>query len=682
MELSRRLAFTIDAECPHSSARAATFRTAHSTVQTPLFMPVATCGALRNQTLETVHDFGYPVLLANTYHLLLRPGARFFEEFGGLHRFMNWKGSILTDSGGFQIFSLAKSLTIKDEGAWVKSYIDGSRFLLSPESCIAAQRFIGSDIMMVLDQCISSRAPKDECRIATERTARWAERSLAARGDSAQSIFAIVQGGCFEDLRAQSAAQLSSLGFDGFAIGGLAVGESDEERKDTTAFTAALLPRNLPRYLMGVGTPLDLLEAVYRGVDMCDCILPTALAQQGAAWTSRGKIELRRGVYKNDDSALDHDCKCPTCVSYSRAFLHHLVKCDEHFGAHLLSQHNLFFYKKLMDTMRSAIIDGSFLSYYRQTKDALSAEESEYPKCHPKGPKKTKNIIMLGNFEIHKNSAGFFCVRDRQSGEVMHSVNEPAKEAEELYVAQIDPEKHLLKKTGTPFVVWDVGMGAASNVMALLHSVEAMIKTNREVLRPLLLSSFENDTDALGLVLKNPAVFPHIRHAAPHAILETGEWHHASGKLDWYLHNGDFREKMHEAAAPDVIIYDMFSMKSAPDLWSYTHFEKLFGLCAEKPAKLLTYSASTQVRSALLAAGFFVGKGISSGPKEETTIAYSGSDAFDATVQLLDHEWLGRWERSSAQCAEGLDDEECEAIMSRVRGHRQFQSGFAPARIQ
>lgn len=675
MPLSRRLEFTIDAECPDSSARATTFRTGHSTVHTPLFMPVATCGALRNQTLETVCDYEYPILLANTYHLMLRPGPDFFADFGGLHRFMNWKGSILTDSGGFQIFSLAKTCTIRDEGVWVKSYIDGSRILLSPETCIAAQRAIGSDIMMVLDQCISTRAERIQCEHAVERTARWAERSLAARGDSAQSVFAIVQGACFSDLRARSAAQLTSLEFDGFAIGGLAVGESADERRNVCAFTASLLPRELPRYLMGVGTPLDLLDAVHSGVDMCDCILPTALAQQGAAWTSSGKLELRRGVYRTDEKPLDGACECGTCRNYSRAYLHHLVKSGEHFGAHLLSQHNLYFYKQLMLNMREAILSGNFLRYYNETKEALSSEEREYPKKHPKHPKKSKLILSRGRFEIYQNKAGFYTIRDIQHGEVMHSVNDPQREAGDLYLRQINLEKALTVTEKTvPFVVWDVGMGAATNAMALVLEAERLLEEKNSALRPLEIISFENDTDALALALKNPSLFSHVRHAAPHMLLENGEWIHPGGQIRWVLVKGDFCETMSPCVQPDSIMYDMFSMKVESELWSYDLFGRIYEKCGGKAASLITYSASTQVRSALLAAGFFVAKGAASGPKTDTTIAFSQLSLLGPEFTLLDNEWLSRWERSDSQHADGLPEQESDDIKTRVRRHPQFNS--------
>ncbi|PKL15404.1 MAG: tRNA guanosine(34) transglycosylase Tgt, partial [Spirochaetae bacterium HGW-Spirochaetae-5] len=320
-----RLGFTVEAEAENSAARASTFTTLHNTVQTPVFMPVATLAVLRSQDTTAVEDLGFPVLLANTYHLLLRPGTDVFQKFGGIHKFMNWKRSILTDSGGFQVFSLSKDVKITEDGAVFRSYHDGRKILLSPETSIGTQKIINSDIMMAMDQCIPSTSELSLCRDAADITARWAERSIAARGDSHQSIFGIVQGACFPELRKMSAKQITSLPFDGFAIGGLAVGETEDERKDMTEFTASLLPRNYPRYLMGVGTPIDLLEGVHRGVDMFDCILPTAMAQQGVAYTSHGRMELRRGIYKFQDRPLDENCSCPACSRYSRAYLHHLT---------------------------------------------------------------------------------------------------------------------------------------------------------------------------------------------------------------------------------------------------------------------------------------------------------------------------------------------------------------------
>jgi len=390
-----RLKFTIDAQAPDSSARACTFTTLHNTVQTPVFMPVATFASMRTQTLDTVREIGFPVLLANTYHLLLRPGTEVFEKMSGIHRFMNWNRSILTDSGGFQIFSLSKSFTITKKGARFRSYVDGKEYLLSPESSIDTQKKISSDIMMALDQCISSKSSIDECLKSIDITARWAERSLDARGDSPQSVFGIIQGACFPDLRKKSAQQITSLPFDGFAIGGLAVGESADERRDITELTAELMPVDRPRYLMGVGTPRDLLDAVHRGIDMFDCIMPTAMAQQGNAYTTGGKIELDRSVYKFADMPLDEKCDCPACTMYSRAYLHHLVKTNEYFGAYLIGQHNLRFYHNLMNSMRSHIIAGDFRSFYESKKEELVLCDQANPKKIPSRRHRRKKDVSV-----------------------------------------------------------------------------------------------------------------------------------------------------------------------------------------------------------------------------------------------------------------------------------------------
>lgn len=379
-----RLQFRLDAQDPGSRARAGRFTTLHGEVLTPVFMPVGTQATVKGLTVESLRAVGSSVLLANTYHLLLRPGIEVFRKFGGIHRFMNWDGPALTDSGGFQIFSLPNSRKMTEEGATFKSYVDGKTHLLSPESSIEMQRAIGSDIMMVLDQCVPSTVEHREAKRAMELTHRWAKRSLEARGNSPQSMFAIVQGACFEDLRRQSADVLTGIPFDGFAIGGLAVGESKAQREDFAELTASLLPRDLPRYLMGVGTPLDILEAVHRGVDMFDCILPTALAQRGTAFTSRGKFQLRRGVYKFSEEAIDPDCACPTCARYSRAYLHHLTKADELLGWKLIGKHNLTFYHRMMREMRERILAGDFPSYYREKRDAWAGEDDANPPRPPK----------------------------------------------------------------------------------------------------------------------------------------------------------------------------------------------------------------------------------------------------------------------------------------------------------
>ncbi len=351
-----RLNFRLDAQAVGSRARAATFRTLHNEVRTPLFMPVGTQATVKAQLTRTLEEAGSQIILANTYHLLLRPGSEVFRRLGGIHKFMSWGRSVLTDSGGFQIFSLPHSRSMSEAGAVFQSYLDGKKILLSPELSIETQKVIGSDIMMALDHCIVSTADETAARHAMEITHRWAARSLAARGESSQAIFAIVQGALFQQLRRESVARLSEMAFDGFAIGGLAVGEGKTEREDVCEFTAGLLPNDKPRYLMGVGTPLDILEAVHHGVDMFDCIIPTQVAQRGAVFTSRGYLQMKRGVYKFSEEKLDAECNCPTCVRYSRAYLHHLAKTGETLGWQLLGKHNLHFYHQLMREIRESIL--------------------------------------------------------------------------------------------------------------------------------------------------------------------------------------------------------------------------------------------------------------------------------------------------------------------------------------
>ena len=313
-----RLNFKLEAKASGSRARAATFTTLHGKVQTPIFMPVGTQATVKNQTVESLKTAGSNVLLANTYHLLLRPGPEVMRKFGGIHKFMNWDRPVLTDSGGFQIFSLSTHRKMNEEGARFLSYVDNRPIMLTPELSIDMQKAINSDIMMVLDQCIESNASHKEAKLAMELTHRWAKRSLEARGESNQSMFGIVQGACHEDLRKQSADVLTNLqvngqGFDGLAIGGLAVGETKSEREDFTEIAASMLPENLPRYLMGVGTPIDILEAVHRGVDMFDCIIPNQYAQRGLAFTSIGNLQMRRSVYKFSEEKLDPACDWLAC---------------------------------------------------------------------------------------------------------------------------------------------------------------------------------------------------------------------------------------------------------------------------------------------------------------------------------------------------------------------------------
>ena len=383
MSDKERLPCILEATDPWSHARALSLSTLHGTVETPIFMPVATQAALRHVDLNVAKDLDYQVLLANTYHLLLRPGAEVLSKVGGLHPFMQWERAVLTDSGGYQIFSLSKQLSLSEEGATFRSYTDGKRIALTPELSIEMQGIIGSDIMMVLDHCVSSTSDEVTTRGALELTTRWAKRSLLARGDSMQALFGIVQGGCFQQLRRESAEQITEMPFDGFALGGLAVGESKTEREDTTEFAAQLLPSAKPRYLMGVGTPIDLLEAVRRGIDMFDCILPTALASQGVCFTSHGKIDLRRGIYKLQEMPLDALCPCSTCLRFSRAYLHHLIKSKESVAGQLLSIHNLTFYRRLMHRMRTAILMGQFRALYESEVNALSSNDLDNPTSPP-----------------------------------------------------------------------------------------------------------------------------------------------------------------------------------------------------------------------------------------------------------------------------------------------------------
>ncbi len=380
---TQRLPCTIDAVDPWSGARAVTIQTLHGRVETPIFMPVATQAVLRHSGLEVASQLDYQVLLANTYHLLLRPGTEVLQAFGGVHRFMQWDRAVLTDSGGFQIFSLPNHVSLSEDGARFRSYVDGTWIDLSPERSIEVQRIIGSDIMMVLDHCVSSTSDLPTTRRALELTTRWAKRSLAARGDSRQALFGIVQGGCFPELRRESAEQITALGFDGYALGGLAVGETKAEREDTTEAAAKLLPASQPRYLMGVGTPSDLLEAVRRGVDMFDCILPTTLASQGVCFTSRGKIDLRRGVYRLQQQPIDPSCPCSTCARFSRSYVSHLVKAKEPVAAQLVSQHNLTFYRRLMARMREAILAGTFKDLYAQESVMLDSDDVDFPPVPP-----------------------------------------------------------------------------------------------------------------------------------------------------------------------------------------------------------------------------------------------------------------------------------------------------------
>jgi queuine tRNA-ribosyltransferase len=382
------LPFSVDAHDPGSRARAGTLSTAHGPVLTPVFMAVGTRATVTGLDPLDLATLGAPVVLGNTYHLMLRPGADTFRRVGGIHAFMGYSGPVLTDSGGYQIFSLSSDRTLSEQGAAFRSYVDGRLELLSPERSIEIQTAIGSDIMMVLDQCIESTADYAATRAAMERTHRWALRSLRARQNPAQALFAIVQGGIVPELRRESAAFLTEHAFDGFALGGLAVGDTRAEREEVTHASAALLPASRPRYLMGVGTPPDLLHAMLAGIDMFDCVLPTHLAWQGTAFTSTGRVKVTRGSCATADVPLDRECACATCQRFSRAYLNHLFKCSEPLGPRLLSMHNLHHYFSLMREARAAIVAGTFTEYARVKLDAIDRHEHSGHRLGPaaRGP--------------------------------------------------------------------------------------------------------------------------------------------------------------------------------------------------------------------------------------------------------------------------------------------------------
>jgi len=667
-----RLHFQLEATDTGSRARAARFRTLHNEVLTPTFMPVGTHASVRTQRREDLLDSRVQVLLANTYHLLLRPGVAIFEQFGGIHRFMNWPHSVLTDSGGFQIYSLPGSRSMEEEGAKFKSYVDGSTICLSPERSIATQKSIGADIMMVLDQCVPSTVDRDVARAAMELTHRWAERSLTARSDSAQALFGIVQGACFSDLRVESARTITQLQFDGFAIGGLAVGEQSSEREDCTAIVTELLPQDRPRYLMGVGTPLDLLEAVHRGVDMFDCILPTALAKQGLAFTSKGRVDLRRAAYREKEGPLDSECSCYTCKTYSMAYLFHLIRVHESHGWQLLGLHNIHFYMQLMRAMRASILDGKWSDFYRSQREVLDARDSYGPKSvRYSSVERKQRELHVGRYEVVvRESIGR--IRDKVSGEVMHSVNDPAEEAHALYVEQSRLVERLKQKSAEPLVVWDVGLGAAANAMATIHAAEAMNVTERA--RRLLLISFENDLDSLKLALRHRRWFKHLKHGAPERLLANARWVSKDGSIEWRLLQGDFATLKFDASPPDLIFFDPFSFKTDSKLWAVAAFRELLQVCKGRATELFTYTYSTAVRAAMLAAGFYVAKGCATGPKAETTIGLSPLAARgNHCRELLGAPWLLRWSRSGAQTPFGVSAND-ESWRAAVTEHPQFQS--------
>jgi queuine tRNA-ribosyltransferase len=342
-------------------ARAGTLHTAHGEVPTPVFMPVGTAGTVKAMTADAVRSTGARMVLGNTYHLMLRPTAERVARLGGLHRMMDWQGPILTDSGGFQVMSLTGLRKMDDDGVTFRSHIDGSYHRLTPERSVEIQHLLGADVTMCFDECTPFPATHDQAAISMRLSMRWAARSRTSfTPREGHGLFGIVQGSTYDDLRAESVAALAAIGFEGYAIGGLAVGEGQPEMLRTLDVTVPLLPQAAPRYLMGVGTPHDLIEAVRRGVDMFDCVIPTRSGRTGRAYTSRGVLNMRNARHADDASPLDPDCDCPACTKHSRAYLHHLVKAEEMLGPMLLTWHNIRYYQSLMARLRRAILEHRF----------------------------------------------------------------------------------------------------------------------------------------------------------------------------------------------------------------------------------------------------------------------------------------------------------------------------------
>ncbi len=351
-------------ECKQTGARRGVIHTPHGDIQTPVFMPVGTQATVKAMTPEELkEDVKAQIILANTYHLYLRPGHEIVKQAGGLHSFMNWEKPILTDSGGFQVFSLGDLRKITEDGVEFKSYLDGSKHFLSPEKVMKIENALGADIIMAFDECAPYPSTYEYTKNSMERTTRWAIRCKNAHKREDQALFGIIQGGFYKDLRKKSLEDLEILDFPGYAIGGISVGEPKEEFLSILNYTAPLMPKEKPRYLMGVGTPDYLIEAAMAGIDMCDCVLPTRIARNGTAMTWNGKVVIRNATYEKDFEPLDKECDCYTCKNYSRAYIRHLIKCNEILGIRLLSIHNLRFLTRLMERVRIEIENNNLKTF-------------------------------------------------------------------------------------------------------------------------------------------------------------------------------------------------------------------------------------------------------------------------------------------------------------------------------
>ncbi|WP_107572538.1 tRNA guanosine(34) transglycosylase Tgt [Clostridioides difficile] len=350
--------------CKQSGARLGRLHTPHGIIETPIFMPVGTQATVKSMTPEELKEIGSQIILSNTYHLYMRPGHELIKRAGGLHNFMNWDKPILTDSGGFQVFSLGPLRKIKEEGVEFRSHLDGSKHFLTPEKAMEIQNALGSDIMMAFDECAPYPADREYVKNSLERTTRWLKRCKDAHNNTdKQALFGIIQGGMYKDLREQSAKEITSIDLPGYAIGGLSVGEPKPLMYDVLEHTTPLMPKDKPRYLMGVGSPDDLVEGVIRGVDMFDCVLPTRIARNGTAMTSQGKVVVRNATYAEDFTPLDSECDCYACKNYSRAYIRHLIKANEILGARLITTHNLHFLLNLMKQIRQAIMEDRLLDF-------------------------------------------------------------------------------------------------------------------------------------------------------------------------------------------------------------------------------------------------------------------------------------------------------------------------------
>jgi queuine tRNA-ribosyltransferase len=674
--------FRPGARDPASRARRGTFVTAHGTVQTPAFMPVGTRATVTGLTPADLREVRAQIILANTYHLLLRPGPEAFRRAGGIHGFMRWDGPVLTDSGGFQIFSLAQDRVVGEEGARFRSYVDLRPQLLSPERSIEVQEAIGADVMMALDVCLPSTSGPEEIRAAMDRTHRWALRSLEARSERGGALFAIVQGGLSPGLRRESASFLTAHPFDGFAIGGLAVGDTRSERADVIALAAEALPEGKPRYLMGVGTPPDIVEAIGQGVDMFDCVLPTAMAWQGTAFTSRGRVRVDRGEYRLSDEPLDPACSCSTCTGYSRGYLYHLKKCKEPLAPRLLSIHNLHHYLELARAAREAIEQGRYAAFAATTlaeidrhehaegtpgrkpmprppaapleatagREAAAAPEATAERAAAAADVKPPAAPRCGpengqRFTVAITRSGAWAVRDAAAGELMHPVVGPLREAEDLYAAQARLRERLLAPGEGPLVLFDVGLGAASNALAARRVSEDLPGDARR----LVLVSFEQELGALRFALQPEHAARFGLHGEPgeaaRALLDRGA--HQTERTDWHLVQGDALAALSTGMgglACEVAFWDPYSPKVNPSLWTVGAFAALRRCCAPR-CTVYTYSASTTTRTALLLAGFSTGIGDTSGAQKETTCA--AVERGDLR-RPLGSRWLARLLRSSA----------------------------------